>query len=471
MRTPSAFKTVEQLMTTEVVTLTREASVATAIQTLLRHRLGVLPILDAGSLVGTVSAHDLLGQPLYRTVGDIMPTDLLTVSPDTPIAEAYHLMETRGIERLVVVRDSRAVGIITLRDITSEIGKLTDPLTNLAWPSLLRQCGEDLLHDGQEAVVIFVDLDHVREVNKRLGHVIGDHVIAAVAGVLQSRIDSELDQLCRYGGDEFAVVTARPAADACALAERLLEGIQGLRLPQLAGMAVSAAIGLAGGRRRGSRPDAYSRATIDDLITLARRACARAKGVASRIFHIEAAETAEATRAAVVDVQSSAPPAATIGEPTAIGPQVEAQASAIQPRRIVLHRTELEVVGRVATATVELAYGNHHVVGKAVGRSMAEHRLTAVAEATARGLNELLPPGTGVVFRALRILSVDGQAVLADLHILSPTTERRVLGAVPAGEDAVADAAMSVLHAVNGALEPLVIEAHRPASQIPEAVT
>lgn len=287
MPVPGAFTTVEQLMTRDVVTLPREASVAAAVQTLLRDRLGVLPILDAGSLVGAVSATDLLGQPLYRSVGDIMPADLPTVSPDAPIAEAHQLMETRGVERLVVVQDSRPVGIIARRDL----------------------------------------------------------------------------------------------------------------------------------------------------------------------------------------VPFLAPPAATVGEPAVVGPQAEVQFRAVRPGRIVLHRAELDVVGRVATARVELAYGNHHALGKAVGRSMAEHRLTTVAEATARGLNELLPPGTGAVFRALRTLSIDGQVVLADLDLLSPTAERRVLGAAPVGADAVADVAMSVLHAVNGALEVLLMEAHRPASPVPEAAT
>jgi diguanylate cyclase (GGDEF)-like protein len=50
-----------------------------------------------------------------------------------------------------------------------------------------------------------IDIDHFKSVNDNFGHTVGDHVIEAVASLLNSNF-RKTDLVCRYGGEEFCVV-------------------------------------------------------------------------------------------------------------------------------------------------------------------------------------------------------------------------------------------------------------------------
>ena len=86
---------------------------------------------------------------------------------------------------------------------------LTDPLTGLynrryLWEFLRREWVR-AKRRAQPLTVMMVDLDHFKRVNDTFGHQAGDYVLVAVAGLLRNQIRSS-DIVCRYGGEEFALV-------------------------------------------------------------------------------------------------------------------------------------------------------------------------------------------------------------------------------------------------------------------------
>src|SRR3990172_1131125 len=232
-------------MRTEMITLPRDASVAAAMRAMLEHRVGAISVGEGHRTLGIIPPRDLLGQALYRLVGDIMTTGLATIGPDEPITTAYQIMEARDVNQLPVVEHGRLIGLVTRLDILHELGKLTDPLTGLPWPGTLRQRAAELLQQGQEIVILFIDLERFRLVNKRFGHVVGDRLITAVAAHLLHATDTAQDLLCRYGGDEFAIVTTRGAEQAEALAETILPPILPPPLPELEGFTLTPSLRLA----------------------------------------------------------------------------------------------------------------------------------------------------------------------------------------------------------------------------------
>ena len=74
--------------------------------------------------------------------------------------------------------------------------------------------------------VLYIDLDHFKDVNDTLGHPIGDQLLIAVAGRMRAGI-RKTDIVARFGGDEFAVIEGGipEPADAAILANALINAI------------------------------------------------------------------------------------------------------------------------------------------------------------------------------------------------------------------------------------------------------
>jgi diguanylate cyclase (GGDEF)-like protein len=94
--------------------------------------------------------------------------------------------------------------------------------------------------------VLFVDLDHFKQINDTLGHAVGDQVLQLVTQRLQGAV-RDSDTVSRHSGDEFLVLLAdiSNATDAAAVARKMLAS---LALPAQVGphtLRLSASIGIA----------------------------------------------------------------------------------------------------------------------------------------------------------------------------------------------------------------------------------
>jgi diguanylate cyclase (GGDEF)-like protein/PAS domain S-box-containing protein len=92
-----------------------------------------------------------------------------------------------------------------------------DPLTGLPNRRMLRDRLEQEIkrtrRDGTELAILFIDLDHFKEVNDTLGHDNGDLLLVEAARRLRQCV-RECDTVARMGGDEFTVLLTELAPDA-----------------------------------------------------------------------------------------------------------------------------------------------------------------------------------------------------------------------------------------------------------------
>jgi diguanylate cyclase (GGDEF)-like protein len=76
---------------------------------------------------------------------------------------------------------------------------------------------------GQPCCLMMIDFDNFKEINDRLGHDEGDRFLIQMGGLIREKL-RPTDFVCRYGGDEFAVIMPATALlDGIGIARRLQE--------------------------------------------------------------------------------------------------------------------------------------------------------------------------------------------------------------------------------------------------------
>lgn len=140
---------VKDIMTKEVITVTKETTVMELAGIFAEKHISSLPVVDQeGVLIGIVTETDLVEQDknlhiptvisifdwvIYlesdkkfekelkkmtgRTVGDIYSADVVTVSPDSSIADVADLLSSKKINALPVVEGNKLAGIVSRIDL------------------------------------------------------------------------------------------------------------------------------------------------------------------------------------------------------------------------------------------------------------------------------------------------------------------------------------------------------------------
>ena len=195
------------------------------------------------------------------------------------------------------VRDDagRITNYVSVFHDLSDINQRNERIRHLAYHDALTGLPNRLLLDdrlnqalaharraGSWAAVLFFDLDEFKQINDRLGHLVGDRVLQVLADRLHRRIRDQ-DTVARHGGDEFVVVAGDLASpeDASHLAEQLSNAIRQPIEMDGGSLQVTASIGVALFPGSGSSPES--------LIAEADQAMYRAK--AQGRARVEVADT------------------------------------------------------------------------------------------------------------------------------------------------------------------------------------
>lgn len=107
-----------------IISVEDSASVREAVCLLAERRIGAVPVMQGGRIVGIFSERDVvygLAQHgpamLNGLVGAVMTAPVITVTPDTEVLEALGLMTRRRIRHLPVVRGDTMVGFVSIGDL------------------------------------------------------------------------------------------------------------------------------------------------------------------------------------------------------------------------------------------------------------------------------------------------------------------------------------------------------------------
>jgi diguanylate cyclase (GGDEF)-like protein len=116
----------------------------------------------------------------------------------------------------------------------AELRAQTDPLTGVYnRRSLIERLDLACMRAkgrGLPISVLFIDLDHFKQINDSYSHAAGDACLAAVIAPIQSEL-RQSDLIGRYGGEEFVVVlSSADAAAAAPVAERICRRVAAVRI-------------------------------------------------------------------------------------------------------------------------------------------------------------------------------------------------------------------------------------------------
>ncbi len=195
-----------------------------------------------------------------------------------------------GVESRITTAVDRAgefVGaVVAIRDVSSsraaslELSRVAqyDPLTNLPNRTLfndrLRQAIALAERESRQLAVLFVDLDHFKQVNDSLGHAVGDKLLRSVAGRLSACV-RRTDTVCRIGGDEFVILLSHieQEQDAEMCARKILRAVTSPHIIDNKSLDVSISIG--GSLYPGDSTDAETLTRYADTATYAAKSLGR----------------------------------------------------------------------------------------------------------------------------------------------------------------------------------------------------
>lgn len=153
------------VMVSPVLTIQPNASVRDVAKILLQHRVSAVPVVDGnGKLVGIVSEGDLLrrvesgtvkqrswwlrllageetlaaeyAKSHARKIADVMTSEVVTASPESPLGDIATLMEKHAIKRVPIVGNGQLVGIVSRANLIQALASapkgLEIPLTDNA---------------------------------------------------------------------------------------------------------------------------------------------------------------------------------------------------------------------------------------------------------------------------------------------------------------------------------------------------
>ena len=124
-----ARKLVTKLSNRQCFTLTEKDTLKTASEKLLKHNVGVMPVLNEHdkTVVGIISERDL-ARNIYREefkcdmlVGRIMTKNILSCNLNTSVTELMEMISNHKIRHIPIIEEKKLLGIVSIGDVVNHI--------------------------------------------------------------------------------------------------------------------------------------------------------------------------------------------------------------------------------------------------------------------------------------------------------------------------------------------------------------
>jgi diguanylate cyclase (GGDEF)-like protein len=203
------------------------------------------PVVDREWVDGQWHPEDTLTVQITDVDGDLLGL----ISVDEPLNG--FLPDRAHVQAIEFFADQCAVAVAHARryeEVRAEA--LSDPLTGLAnrraLDAAVVRAVARARRDAALCAVLFIDIDHFKDINDSLGHAVGDAVLQHVGRGLRDRLRRG-DLLARYGGEEFVALLPDTDLDAAMrVAEVLRRRVATLDCKSLTGeLPVRVSIGVA----------------------------------------------------------------------------------------------------------------------------------------------------------------------------------------------------------------------------------
>jgi CBS domain-containing protein len=120
-------QSISEVMTTNPVTLPGDMSAVDAAELMRDRDIGDVIVMEQNRVMGIVTDRDIVvrvvagGQePAQAKLADICSKELYSVNPTDPVEEAINLMREKAVRRILVMKDDRPVGIVSIGDLAVE---------------------------------------------------------------------------------------------------------------------------------------------------------------------------------------------------------------------------------------------------------------------------------------------------------------------------------------------------------------
>ena len=119
----AAMTALSELMAADVLAVAPEDTLGEAAEKMVARGVGSAVVTDFGRLIGILTERDLMRAMAGRVhssearVREWMTAEPVTASEDTTAEEAARIMLEQGFRHLPVVKDGRAIGIVSIRDV------------------------------------------------------------------------------------------------------------------------------------------------------------------------------------------------------------------------------------------------------------------------------------------------------------------------------------------------------------------